>query len=58
MIDDRVIELQALITEREAMLALNIERENHGYSLAYGEEAFQELADKIRALKNAGGENG
>lgn len=44
------IELQALITEREGMVASNKFREDSCQALAYGEGAFDELADKIRAL--------
>lgn len=46
------IELEALITEREGMLALNKERESHGYALGYGEAAFLKLANEMRKLKD------
>ncbi len=44
------IELEALITEREAYIAENKQREMLGYSLAYGPECFFELAEKMREL--------
>jgi len=44
------IELESLITEREGMLAENTFRSNLGQGIAYGDKAFQELADRIRAL--------
>ena len=47
------IELQALITEREGMIAENMKREWRRESMAYGEEAFQAIADEMRALKEA-----
>lgn len=45
------IELQALITEREGMIAENKFREINGNSLAYCEDSFIILANKIRELK-------
>jgi len=47
---EKKILLEALITEREGMLAENTHRLACGHSIAYGDDAFQELADKIRAL--------
>ena len=44
------IELQALITEREGMVAENMQREHHGESMAFGKEAFNVLAEQIRCL--------
>jgi hypothetical protein len=44
------IELEALITEREGMLAENTHRLDCGHSIAYTDEHFQTLADKIRKL--------
>jgi hypothetical protein len=44
-------ELQALITIREGYIAENKQREITGYSMAYGVDHFQELAEMIRALK-------
>jgi hypothetical protein len=44
------IELEALVTEREGMLAENTHRANCEHSVAYTEEHFQKLADKIRKL--------
>ena len=45
------IELQALITEREGMVAYNQYRCLRGETVAYPDEAFLELAEQIRALK-------
>jgi hypothetical protein len=45
------IELEALITEREGMLAENTHRLDCGHSIAYGDEHFQTLADKMRKLE-------
>ena len=47
----RQIELEALITEREGMLAENIHRLDCGHSIAYGNDAFVELAERIRAIQ-------
>ncbi|MHB8053646.1 MAG: hypothetical protein ACYDH3_00110 [Candidatus Aminicenantales bacterium] len=48
---NRRIELEVLITEREGMLALNTARLHRGEALAYCYEAFAEIAEKMRALK-------
>ena len=45
------IELQALITEREGMVAYNQYCCLRGETVAYPDEAFLELAEQIRALK-------
>ena len=45
------IELQALVTEREGMVAYNQYRGLRGETVAYPDEAFLELAERIRALK-------
>ena len=45
------IELQALITEREGMLAANRIDEFNGNSVSYGPIDFYTLADKMRMLK-------
>ena len=45
------VELQALITEREGMIALNKQREHLGQSMGYDDENFDMLAEKMRALK-------
>jgi hypothetical protein len=45
------IELEALITEREGMIAKNTQREHLGYSMAYWEDSFAILASKIRELE-------
>jgi hypothetical protein len=54
--------LEALITEREGMLAANRERQRNDYADAYGPDAFMELAGRIRALvptkKNPKGDEG
>ena len=47
---DKRIKLEALISEREAMIAANKERENQGYALAYAEEYFQYNANNMREL--------
>lgn len=44
------VRLEALITEREAMLAANVARLAHGYAQAYGEEAFIEVQKAIVSL--------
>ena len=46
----RRIELELLITEREGMIVENALREAKGNAIAYGEEAFFELSEKIREL--------
>jgi hypothetical protein len=51
MTDAIEIELQALICEREAMLALNADRDRRGLAQAYDETAFYTLADAMRKLK-------
>jgi len=43
-------EFQALICEREGYVAENQDRIGNGYTVAYGEEQFLELADRFRAL--------
>ena len=45
------IELQALITEREAMVALNMQRAALGQSMAYNDGHFFQLAEDMRKLK-------
>lgn len=42
--------LEALITEREGMTAENRQRKHLGQSMAYGDEDFDALAEKMRAL--------
>jgi len=54
IIDKKEFELQALITEREGMIAENMQRESCGQSMAYGYEHFYDVARQIRALKEAG----
>ena len=46
------IGLEALITEREGMLAENIHRINCGNSIAYSDESFFDLAKRIRTLSD------
>jgi hypothetical protein len=45
------IELQALMAERDGMVAENMFRERCGNSIAYAEDAFLIIANKMRALK-------
>ena len=45
------IRLESLITEREGMLAENTYRIDCDHSIAYGDEAFFDLAKKIRELE-------
>ena len=45
------IELEALITEREGMLAENTHRLTRGEIIAYTDDQFFELAEKMRGLK-------
>lgn len=45
------IELQALITERDGMIAENMHRKHCGNSIAYTEDSFQIIAEQMRALK-------
>jgi hypothetical protein len=49
--DNRQIELEALICEREAMLEENSVRERQGFAHAWPGSCFNELAEQIRALK-------
>ena len=44
------IQLQALITEREGMIAENMRRERHQEAMAYDDLSFVQLAEKMRAL--------
>lgn len=44
------IELEALKTEREAMIADNLERQRLGSALAYHGDSFMILAERIRDL--------
>ncbi len=45
------IELQALITEREAMKSSNFERDKQQRSRIFNEDDFYILAEKIRKLR-------
>lgn len=47
---EKRIKLEALISEREAMIIANKTRENQGYAYAYGEESFQYNANDMRKL--------
>jgi hypothetical protein len=49
---DSLIEMQALITEREAMMAENQYRQQAGYGAAYVSGDFYSVAEKMRALKS------
>lgn len=44
-------ELEELITEREGMIALNMQREAIGHPMAYGVDEFTGLQEKMRMLK-------
>jgi hypothetical protein len=44
------LQMEALICEREGMIALNKEREHSGYQVAYNEAAFLKLADLFNHL--------
>jgi hypothetical protein len=50
MMDERYAELQALICEREGMIAENVQRKHLGQSMAYQEDSFLIIAEKIRTL--------
>jgi len=43
-------EIEALVSEREGMLALNQDRLNRGSAIAYDEAAFQRNADQLRSV--------
>lgn len=47
---EKRILLEALITEREGMIAENHQRLHLGQSMAYGDEAFTALAAQVREL--------
>lgn len=51
MSENERIELEALITEREGMVAENKVREILGQSMAYHDMDFQILAKQMRDLK-------
>jgi hypothetical protein len=51
IVENNFIELQALITERDGMVAENKVRESLGQSMAYHYDNFAILCDQIRALK-------
>lgn len=44
-------ELEELITEREGMIAENYTREGGGSAPAYGEEAFFDLQNKMKSVR-------
>ena len=50
MTDDREIELEALITEREMMIAENMDCQAKECSMAFVEAHFSDLVKRIRAL--------
>ena len=50
-VDNSFIEMQALMTERDGMIAENEVRSDLGRSLAYVEDSFLIIAEKMRALK-------
>uniref|UniRef100_A0A6M3LF93 Uncharacterized protein n=1 Tax=viral metagenome TaxID=1070528 RepID=A0A6M3LF93_9ZZZZ len=45
-------DIQAVMVEVDAMKVANIEREAHGYSLAFNEAAFLEKAQYLFAIRN------
>ena len=47
---DKRIKLEALITQREAMLADNLQRERQGYAAAWDGPVFFELSEAMEAL--------
>jgi hypothetical protein len=47
---EKRIRLEAMITEREAMMAMNAQRERNNDSQAYGEDAFFRLSDRMMEL--------
>lgn len=47
------LEVMALNAEIEGMKAENSMRLSQGYTLAYDEHAFYEVAERIRALKES-----
>ena len=49
---NKMVELEALITEREGMIAENKQREILGQSMAYNDQIFMELAERIRQLED------
>ena len=48
MNDATLLELEALKTEREGLIAENLHRQSVGESMAYGDEAFDAVASRIR----------
>lgn len=50
--NEDVIEAFALVAEMEAAKTANKERELNGQALAYSEEAFYEIADKLRKINS------
>ena len=47
-----IAEMQALVTEREGMLAENETRRSQGWALAYGEKEFSEVAVRLEQLSD------
>ena len=45
-------EIEATVSRREGMIALNKTRESRGESLAYGNEAFEENAETLFGFAN------
>ena len=50
MTDDKRIFLEAMIAEREGMVAENTQRTHLGQSVAYGAGSFNDLAERIGSL--------
>lgn len=53
MMHSLVAEMQALVSTREGFVALNHERESHGFPLAYNDEAFQDNARQLSDIATA-----
>lgn len=52
MNDNTMIELEALVVEKEAMKAGNSLRVSEGFTIIYDDISFFKLAEKMRGLKN------
>ena len=49
----KAAEMWAAVAEMEGMIALNAERESRGYSLAYSDEAFEEVRRRLADIARA-----
>lgn len=43
-------DLEALICQREGMIAENLQRQHRGEAMAYTEKEFNEIADQMRCI--------